>query len=582
MSKNYYELLEVTRKADAAEIKSSYRKLAIKYHPDKNRDNPQAAEKFMEITKAYSIISDPEKRKQYDNQLDNKGQSKFTNVSRQQKGFKKGFDLSEALHVFMYNMGSEAFTQQDQRGNPNKGTDLKLTVPLSLKEILSGCNKTIKVKRLVPCTSCSGMGSSSGVIQEDVCPQCGGKGKVRVVGQAEAVLCNMCKGRGAVLKNPCTSCGGEGHSQGVSEVVIEFPPGISEGNYITVNSMGDAGTLGGEAGDLVVFIEEKPNSGFERMGFDLKTTTTIPVTTAILGGKTSVADLSGNVHTFKINEGCQSGDLYKITKCGLPQYRMEGRGDLLIEVHVEIPHLQSGEPLELFKKFAESYENFNKSRSIREMGDFHIVDFHPDDSDSEINASLAAAELIAETGNSMALKVSGLAFFNSMALASLIRMSKKITSSGGRFCLLDATYDMKELIEDCSLDSIIEIVNNEVDLISGTVDGDLKDNGKYTVKKVGNRYLVYAGDGDVEYNLLEKNGVINYLGESGASVGIDLSDINMVASKTLGAWIRYYKEAHKNGAEFFLFAPNSAVMSVLESTNLDSLIHIYNNIEELP
>ncbi len=580
MSKTYYELLEVDKKADSAAVKSSYRKLAIKYHPDKNRDNPQAAEKFMEITKAYSIISDPDKRKLYDKQLLNQNSKQTFVKSKKAKSASATFDLSQALHVFMRNMGTDVFTQQDQKRGSNRGSDLKLKIPLSLKEIYSGCNKTVKVKRSIPCSSCSGSGSMSGVREEDSCPQCGGVGKVRVVGQAEAVQCNMCKGRGHVVKNPCISCGGEGSSNGTSDITVEFPAGISEGNYITVDSMGNAGSFGGEPGDLVVFIEEKPNPGFERMGFDLKTISTIPLTTAVLGGKTSVADLSGNVHTFKIMEGCQSGDLYKISGSGLPRYQMNGSGDLLIEVHVDIPQLQNRELRELFKKFAESYNSFQRSSSIRQFGDFHIVDFHSNDSDSEINASLTAAELLSETSGSMALKVTGLPFFNSMALASLIRISEKIKSAGGRFCLLDATNDMKELIEDCSLDAIIEMVDNESDLLSES-KSESNDLSSYEVKQVGSHLLVYGGIGDVFDNLLEKRGVYDELKKNGASIGIDLTDINMVASKTLGAWIKYYKEAQKHGAEFFILSPNNSVISVLESTNLDTLISIYNNINEL-
>lgn len=580
MSKTYYELLEVDKKADSAAVKSSYRKLAIKYHPDKNRDNPQAAEKFMEITKAYSIISDPDKRKLYDKQLENTNIKQSFIKNKKGKSTSTTFDLSQALHVFMRNMGTEVFTQQDQKRGSNRGSDLKLKIPLSLKEIYSGCTKTIKVKRLVPCSSCSGSGSMSGLREEDSCPQCGGVGKVRVVGQSEAVQCNMCKGNGHVVKDPCLSCGGEGSSSGKSDINVEFPAGISEGNYITIDSMGNAGSLGGAPGDLVVFIEEKPNPGFERMGFDLKTVSTIPLTTAVLGGKTSVADLSGNVHTFKIAEGSQSGDLYKIAGSGLPKYRMNGSGDLLVEVHVDIPKLEDGEPLELFKKFAESYNSSHRNSSIRLVGDFHIVDFHSNDSDSEINASLTAAELLSETSGSMALKVTGLPFFNSMSLASLIRISKKINSAGGRFCLLDATNDMKELIEDCSLDSIIEIIDNESDLLKDS-SSEADESGSYEVKKVGNHFLVYGGVGEVSDKLLEKNGVYEELLKSGSSVGIDLTDISIVASKTLGSWIKYYKEAQKHDANFFILTPSNSVMSVLESTNLDTLINIYNNIDEL-
>ncbi len=355
--RDYYEILGVERGASEDEIKKAYRQLAIKFHPDKNPGNKQAEENFKEATEAYEVLKDTQSRAQYD-QYGHAGVSGQPGFGGGGSG--AGFDINDALRAFMrdFGMGGGGF-EEIFGGGPRRrgrqdlyhGEDLKIRLKLTLEEIAFGTEKSIKIKRFKRCATCSGKGGSS--LRR--CSQCNGTGQVQQVsrsmfGQFVSVHpCNNCGGTGEVISSPCTTCSGSGRVEEQATISVKIPAGVSEGNYIPLRGEGNAGMRGGESGDLMVMIEEKPHERFVRHGGDIITEVPITFAMAALGGDIDIETLEGHVK-LKIPAGTQSGKMLKLRGQGLGHLRSSGRGDLLVKVSLWTPTSLTDEQRSLYEK----------------------------------------------------------------------------------------------------------------------------------------------------------------------------------------------------------------------------------------
>jgi len=339
--RDYYEILGVDRSATEAEIKSAYRKAAMQFHPDRNPDNPESEAKFKEAAEAYEVLSNVDKRARYDrygHQGLRQGQDfqGFSNINDIFSAF--GGSIFGDLFGDMMG-GGERRARRGQSGQP--GSDLKVRLPVTLEEIATGVEKTIKVKKMVVCNDCSGKGavSSAGVV---ACPNCGGTGEIRqatrsIFGQfINIVPCANCGGDGRVIKDPCKTCNGEGRLQGEATEVLDIPAGVSDGNYIPLRGHGNAGRRGGTAGDLIVLIEETPHDHFTRHGNDVVFDLTVSYPQAALGGDIDVPTLSGAA-VITIEPGTQPGSLLRMREKGVPDLDSGRRGDQIVRVNVHIP-----------------------------------------------------------------------------------------------------------------------------------------------------------------------------------------------------------------------------------------------------
>lgn len=360
--RDYYETLGLAKGASDSEIKKSYRKLAVKYHPDKNPGDKVAEEKFREATEAYEVLKDPNKRAKYDQfghaAFDTSGGGGFSG------GF-GGFDISDALRAFMGDFGSDSTfsdlfnfgsSRRRSRSGGIKGNDLQIRLKLNLEEINTGVTKKIKVRRKDKCPECKGTGSKSG--SKSTCLQCSGSGRIRNVtnslfGQiVQESACPICRGEGNVVKDPCGECGGSGRKTAETTVSVNIPGGVAEGNYISVPGKGDEGLHGGPAGDLIVLINEEKDDFFERHGIDIFCTIEISFTEAALGTAKTIPTLDGKV-SLKIPAGVQSEKIFRLRGKGLPVLQGNQKGDHLVKVHVNTPQKLSREERELFERIAE-------------------------------------------------------------------------------------------------------------------------------------------------------------------------------------------------------------------------------------
>ena len=349
--KDYYEVLGVAKGASADEIKSAYRKLAIKWHPDKwvdgtDAEKKTAEEKFKEASEAYSVLSDPEKKQRYD-------QFGFAGVDGQPgPDFSQGFgSLNDILNnLFGGGFGGGfsdffggGFGGGQSRERVLRGRDIRTRVRLTLEEIATGCEKEISIERLRPCAECGGKGAKN-ASDIKTCPTCNGTGQQqRVVnslfGRTVAyTTCSRCGGEGKVVSNPCHRCNGTGLERRRETVPVKIPAGIEDGMQLTIQGEGHGAPRGGVNGDLLVVIEELPHSNLRRKENHLFYTKVIPVTTAILGGEISVPALDGN-YKITIEPGTQSGTVVKLRGKGLPALRGygSGTGDLYVKIYVWIP-----------------------------------------------------------------------------------------------------------------------------------------------------------------------------------------------------------------------------------------------------
>ena len=368
---DYYETLGVPKNASEEDIKKAYRKLAIKYHPDKNPGDKSAEEKFREATEAYEILKDPQRRSQYDQF----GHAAFQQGGGAPGGFGGfsggfgGFDISDALRAFMADFGSDSMfsdlfgfsgggrSRRSSGGaSAMRGNDLQIRLPLTLEEIAHGVQKTIKVKRQDRCATCHGTGSRSG--KQQTCTACNGRGRVRRVASSffgqviQESVCPACGGQGQVASDPCPSCDGSGIDPAETTVNVEIPAGVSEGNYITIPDKGDAGHHNGPAGDLIVLIQEQEHPFFQRHGIDLLCEIDITFSQAALGASREVDTIDGKV-SLKIPPGTQSEKIFRLKGKGLPELHGREHGDQLVRVHVRTPEKLGRAARELFERLAE-------------------------------------------------------------------------------------------------------------------------------------------------------------------------------------------------------------------------------------
>ncbi len=334
---DFYGVLEVERTASDEEIKKAYRRLAMKFHPDRNNGAKEAEERFKEITEAYDVLRDPQKRAAFDRY----GEAGL-------RGGAGGFhhvDLSEALGIFMRDFGGlgglESLFGMGAAADPRAGADVKITVPLTLAEVATGVEKKILIRVLEPCAKCDGSGAESGS-KSQTCPTCSGRGEVRraqrsFFGQFVSVTtCPTCHGEGKVVHTPCKVCRGEGRIRGEREVTVQIPPGVATGQYMTLRDAGNAGVRGGHRGDVHVLFEVADDPRFERDGEDLYTEVLTTYPQLALGSQVSVPTVAGHT-TLDVPAGTQSGQVFHLRGRGLPRVNSGGVGDLHVRVQLWTP-----------------------------------------------------------------------------------------------------------------------------------------------------------------------------------------------------------------------------------------------------
>jgi molecular chaperone DnaJ len=350
---DYYVLLGVARTASEGEIKKAYRKLAMEYHPDRN-SAPEAEARFKEITEAYEVLREPEKRAAYDR------------YGKAGVGAGGGFgfhhvDLSEALNIFMRDFGAmggfeSIFGGGRSRSEERRGQDIKVTVRLTLAEVALGVKKSIRIKSLERCTACNGGGAKAGT-RPTTCSSCGGSGEVRraarsMFGQFVSVSpCPTCNGEGTLVLEPCEVCRGEGRVRGERTVSVDIPAGISANNYLTLRGQGAAGPRAGPSGDLLVMIDVKEDERFERQGDDLIYDLSLSFSQAALGGEYEVPTPYGE-EQLRVPPGTQPETVLRVRSKGLPVLGQDRKGDLLIRVHVWTPERLTDEQERLFRELA--------------------------------------------------------------------------------------------------------------------------------------------------------------------------------------------------------------------------------------
>ncbi len=359
--RDYYEVLGLAKNADDAAIKSAYKKLALKFHPDKNPGDKSAEEKFKEAAEAYDVLSTSEKRAQYDRfgheglraSAGNGGGAGFSN-------------FEDIFSAFGDIFGGDGSRRGRRRGGPPAGEDMQVALPLTLNEIASGVTKKIKLRRFNPCKTCSALGGSG----SQTCSTCGGQGQVRQVqsslfGQMVNVTsCPRCEGMGTIVRDRCHDCQGTGRIRGEVTVSVDVPPGVSEGNYITIRGEGHAGPNGGEQGDVIVVLQEKSHDKFKREGIDLHASVEVPYTTLALGGEIRVSTLEEEVN-LKIPAGTQSGEMLRLRDKGLPELNGRTKGSLYFKMHIHTPKSLSSREKELLKEL-EQIEQQERPRSFFE------------------------------------------------------------------------------------------------------------------------------------------------------------------------------------------------------------------------
>lgn len=357
MSKrDYYEVLGVSRDASQEEIKKAYRKLARKYHPDANPDDPSAVEKMKEINEAYEVLGNPEKRAKYD---------QFGHMGEQAQGFGGfgnfggdfgGFGDFGSIFDMFFGQGA---SQGGRPTGPERGADLRYDLEIDLEDAAFGVEKELRLNRLDTCDTCGGTGARPGTAPK-TCPNCHGTGQVRHTQQTpfgtftRVGTCPRCRGEGAVIEDPCPSCHGEGKVRKLRTISLKVPAGVDSGSRLRVAGEGEAGRRGGPPGDLYVYVHVRPHKLFKRVGNDVHIEIPIGFAQAALGSEVEVPLLGGKTAKVKIPAGTQTGTAFALNGKGMPNLKGYGRGDQIVTVKVVTPTRLSEKQKELLRQLAET------------------------------------------------------------------------------------------------------------------------------------------------------------------------------------------------------------------------------------
>lgn len=350
MTKDYYEILGVPRNATKEEIKRAYRKLALKYHPDRNPGDKEAEEKFKEINEAYEVLSDDEKRKIYDlyGVEGLKGATAYRNSNYGDTryrwtdfgGFGTGFeDIFEDIFDSFFGTTTRRTSRTTKESAPKKGEDIYVEVDVSLEDIYFGTAKSVVIDKKDVCSSCNGVGTRGGR-KPDVCPTCRGVGTVtmREGFFSLTTTCPTCKGSGHIIKDYCPTCGGSGIVNKKKTIEFKIPKGIEDGMMVRIRGEGNVGKNGGMPGDLYIVIKQKPHHFYKREGLDLKCEVSISFIKAILGGEVEIPSLDGKYVKVRIPEGTQPNDVLRIRGAGLEDDKGR-RGDIYCKVNIKLPRV---------------------------------------------------------------------------------------------------------------------------------------------------------------------------------------------------------------------------------------------------
>ena len=358
--RDYYEILEVSRSASDQEIKSAYRKLALKFHPDRNQGDKKAEERFKEAAEAYAILSDPEKRTRYD---------RFGHAG---VGGAQGFDPSQfsGFEDIFSGLGDIfGFGGGARRAGPQRGADLRYDMEIPFEQAAKGAETHIQIPRQETCDTCHGNGAAPGS-SPTICPQCRGTGQLRYQQGFFTVArtCGQCRGAGKVITKPCPTCHGQGSVEQARKLTVKIPAGIATGQRLRLSGEGEAGTLGGPPGDLYVVIFVREHEFFRRDGNDLHCTVPLPFTTLALGGEIKVPGID-HEQTVKIPESTQTGTTFRLRGKGMPDVSGRGHGDLMVTVQAVTPKKLTREQRKLLEQLAATIPEQKVKLSAREDAD---------------------------------------------------------------------------------------------------------------------------------------------------------------------------------------------------------------------
>ena len=360
--RDFYDVLGVSKNASPDELKSAYRKLAVKHHPDKNPGNKAAEDKFKEASEAYGILSDKEKKQNYDNF----GHAAFEGGGGRQSGGFGGADFSDIFEDFFGDFGSGGRSRGNRSSN-NRGSDLRYDLSITLEEAYQGKKQDIKFSTTEKCNTCKGNGSKPGH-SPDRCTYCGGNGKIRSNQGFFTVqqTCPQCNGNGEEITNPCNDCNGQGKKQASKKISVTIPKGVDDGTRIRLAGKGEAGSRGGATGDLYLFINVHSHELFKRSDENLFFEFPISIADAALGTTIEIPTIDGGKAKIKIPDGTQSGKQFRLKGKGMPFMRRGDFGDLYVQVNTEVPISLNKQQKELLEKFRE-IENEKSNPSIKKF-----------------------------------------------------------------------------------------------------------------------------------------------------------------------------------------------------------------------